>query len=75
MQDRDKFAMHADPRIGDWYEDGGCGEYMVYTAREVMVGDDLDNEHREVEYVWVRLGRREEVDDELNMLRGRGLLE
>jgi hypothetical protein len=71
---RNKFEMHKDPRIGDWYEDGGCGEYMVHTVRETQVADDLDNLHVETEYVWVRVGAREEVDDEMNMLRGRGLL-
>jgi hypothetical protein len=74
MPDRDKFAMHANPLIGDWYEDSGCGEYMVYTARDKQVGDDLDNMHNETECVWVRVAGRSEVDDELNMLRGRGLL-
>ncbi len=74
MPARNKFEMHKDPRIGDSYEDSGSGEYMVYTVRDKRVGDDLDNEHTETHATWARVGSQEEVDDELTMLRGRGLL-
>jgi hypothetical protein len=67
--------MHEAPQLGDWYEDDGCGEYMVYTIRDEQVADDLDNVHTETVATWVRVDTRDEVDDELTMMRDRGYIQ
>lgn len=63
MPDRSKFEMHDAPVIGDWYEDDGNGEYMVYTFRDG------------VGFTWVRVDSRREVDSELDILCKCGLIE
>jgi hypothetical protein len=75
MSDRNKFEMHEDPHVGDWYEDSGSGEYMIYTARDQQTDDDLGNIRRETVLTWVRVESHEEVDAELRMLRQRGLMQ
>lgn len=75
MPDRNKFEMHKEPRVGDWYEDDGSGQYMVYSARDQQVDDVNGKLHPETVLTWVRVDSREEVDDELHMLRERGLMQ
>lgn len=75
MPDRNKFEMHKEPRVGDWYEDDGSGQYMAYTARDQQVDDTVGNLRTETILTWVRVDSHEEVDAELQMLRERGLMQ